>query len=66
MAAAELDVVSCLHLRQRRAGILGLKILRRRCKLRFRYEAWVAEIRPQLHRGFFQPYLDLIIRKPCL
>lgn len=55
--------MSCLHLWQRRAGFLGLKALRRRRKLRFRYEAMLAELKPQLHRGFFQPYLDLIIRK---
>jgi S-adenosylmethionine-dependent methyltransferase len=63
LEAAQLDVVSCLHLRQRRSGFLGLQALRRRRKLRFRYEELLAEIRPQLHRGFLQPYLDLIIRK---
>ena len=61
--AQSLDVVSCLHLRRRRAGVLGLSALRRRRKLRFRYEALLAELEPRLHRGFFQPYLDLIIRK---
>lgn len=64
LPAEKLDVVSCLHLRLRKPGFLGWRELKRRRKLRSQYEALLARVKPNLHRGFFQPYLDLIIRKP--
>jgi 2-polyprenyl-3-methyl-5-hydroxy-6-metoxy-1,4-benzoquinol methylase len=62
-AAAELDVVSSLPLWLRRDGLLGWRTLRRLRKPKHRYERLIASLRPDLHRGFFQPYLDLIIRR---
>jgi SAM-dependent methyltransferase len=58
---ASLDVVSCLHLR--RKGFLGLRALKRRMNRKARFESLIAAQRPDIHRGFFLPYLDLIIRK---
>jgi SAM-dependent methyltransferase len=57
--AAHLDVVSSLAL----WPSSGLRELRRRFKRQYRFESALASFRPELHRGFFQPYLDLIIRK---
>jgi 2-polyprenyl-3-methyl-5-hydroxy-6-metoxy-1,4-benzoquinol methylase len=61
--SAKLDVVSSLPLWLRRSGFLGWRTLKRMRKRKDRYERLVASFRPDLHRGFFQPYLDLIIRK---
>lgn len=63
MDAAQLDVVSSLPLWLRRDGVLGWRALKRLRKPKHRYERLIASLRPDLHRGFFQPYLDLIIRK---
>jgi S-adenosylmethionine-dependent methyltransferase len=66
LAPAEtLDVVSSLPLfhRARRPGH-RLRRWHHRKRLPVRWEALLAEIRPDLHRGFFQPSLDLLIRKP--
>lgn len=60
---AKLDVVSSLPLWSRRRGLLGLRELARRYRRRFRLERMLASFHPSIHLGFFQPYLDLIIRK---
>jgi S-adenosylmethionine-dependent methyltransferase len=61
--ASSLDVVSSLPLWRRTRGLFGLRELARRYKRPFRLERALASFRPDIHRGFFQPYLDLIIRK---
>lgn len=61
--ASTLDVVSSLPLWRRSRGMFGLRDLARRYKRQFRLERMLASFRPDIHRGFFQPYLDLIIRK---
>ncbi|MGH8235749.1 MAG: class I SAM-dependent methyltransferase [Steroidobacteraceae bacterium] len=61
--AAQLDVVSSLPLWLRRDGLFGWRALKRLRKRKHRYERLIASLRPDLHRGFFQPYLDLIVRK---
>ena len=57
----ELDVVSSLLDFLRRRSLLW------RAKARVdgdrRFEAFLAKVGPPIHRGFFQPHLDLIIRK---
>jgi S-adenosylmethionine-dependent methyltransferase len=62
-SAADLDIVSCLHLRLRKPGLLGWRELKRMRKPKAQFERLIARLRPDLHRGFFLPYLDLIIRK---
>jgi 2-polyprenyl-3-methyl-5-hydroxy-6-metoxy-1,4-benzoquinol methylase len=59
--AANLDVVSSLPLWWRSPGLL--RDLARRYRRRFRLERMLASFQPDIHLGFFQPYLDLIIRK---
>lgn len=61
--AASLDVISSLPLWSRRRGLLGLRELARRYKRKARLERTLASYRPDIHLGFFQPFLDLIIRK---
>ncbi len=61
--SSTLDVVSSLPLWTRRSGLFGLREVARRHKRRFRLERTLASHRPDIHLGFFQPYLDLIIRK---
>lgn len=61
--AASLDVVSSLPLWSRRRGLFGLREVMRRYKRKFRLERTLASFRPDIHRGFYQPFLDLIIRK---
>lgn len=57
----ELDVVSCksMFIRQRNY----VSRLRWRLSLEYQYESILARICPQIHRGFFQRSLELIIRK---
>jgi S-adenosylmethionine-dependent methyltransferase len=61
--SSTLDVVSSLALWSRPRGAFGLRELARRYKRPFRLQRALASFRPDLHLGFFQPYLDLIIRK---
>lgn len=61
--SSTLEVVSSLPLWSRRRGWFGVRELARRYKRRSRLERALASYRPDLHLGFFQPYLDLIIRK---
>ena len=60
--AAQLDVVSSLPLWLRRDGFRGWRALKRMRKRKDRYERLIASLRPDLHRGLFTPWLDLIIR----
>ena len=62
--AAQLDVVSSLatFLRARHRLPAWARWKRRR-SLEARYEALLREISPELHPGFLQPDLDLVIRK---
>jgi hypothetical protein len=59
--AEDLIVVSCrsMFLRQKNR----LRWLFWRCSQEYHYESFLARIYPNIHRGFFQPFLDLIIRK---
>ena len=61
--ASTLDVVSSLPLWSRKRGLFGLQELVRRYKRKSRLERILASYRPDIHLGFFQPFLDLIIRK---
>ncbi len=58
----QLDVVSSLesYMRARRL----LRRVRRACSRQGRYSRFIRSLQPNLHPGFFEPYLDLIIRKP--
>lgn len=59
--ARTLDVVSALPLYLRRKSVLRRvlwSLTRRR-----RYEAFLRSVGPRVHRGFFQPYIELLIRK---
>jgi 2-polyprenyl-3-methyl-5-hydroxy-6-metoxy-1,4-benzoquinol methylase len=59
--ASDLDVVSCLKLHD--GGLFGWRNLKRMRKKAYRFESFIAAQRPDIHRGFFLPYLDLVIRK---
>jgi S-adenosylmethionine-dependent methyltransferase len=61
--SSTLDVVSSLPLWSKKPGLFGLRELARRYKRKSRLERMLASYRPDLHLGFFQPFLDLIIRK---
>jgi len=64
-SARRLDVVSSLtHFHRDRHRFPLLSWLRRRRSTAFRYERLLAQIAPDLHPGFLQPDLDLVIRKP--
>jgi ubiquinone/menaquinone biosynthesis C-methylase UbiE len=62
--SAELRVVSCLRLflRERRR-LHRLRAWRHRREPQWRYPELLASLRPDLHPGFFQPSLDLVIEK---
>jgi S-adenosylmethionine-dependent methyltransferase len=62
--ATGLEVLSCLpiFLRERRR-LHRLRAWRRRDSVRSRYTALLASLCPELHPGFFEPSLDLLIRK---
>jgi S-adenosylmethionine-dependent methyltransferase len=64
--SSTLDVVSSLPLWLKKPGLFGLRELARRYKHKARLERTLASHRPDLHLGFFQPFLDLIIRKRTL
>jgi 2-polyprenyl-3-methyl-5-hydroxy-6-metoxy-1,4-benzoquinol methylase len=55
----ELDVVSCLQ-DQNPLRTLIRKLVR---TTNYRYERLLTEVGPKIHRGFYQPSLNLIIRK---
>lgn len=60
----QLDVVSSLtHFHRRRHRFPIASWLRRRRTLAYRYERLLAKMAPELHPGFLQPDLDLVIRK---
>jgi S-adenosylmethionine-dependent methyltransferase len=63
-AAQQLDVVGSLtHFDRRRHRFPLLSWLRRRRSAASRYERLLAQIVPELHPGFLQRDLDLVIRK---
>jgi len=66
--SARLDVVSSLALWRRERRWFGMTSLprfwQRFWQPKYRYESLIAALRPDIHRGFFQAYLDLIVRKP--
>jgi 2-polyprenyl-3-methyl-5-hydroxy-6-metoxy-1,4-benzoquinol methylase len=63
--AHRLDVVSSLtHFHRARHRFPFAPWLRRRRSTAYRYERLLAQIAPELHPGFLQPQLDLVIRKP--
>jgi S-adenosylmethionine-dependent methyltransferase len=55
----ELDVVSCLRDQRPLRNLLR----RLRGTLNYRYETFLAEAGPKIHRGFYQAKLEMIIRK---
>ena len=59
--AENLDVVSSLSIFLRKRSILRKMLWR--LPTEGRYELFLARIKPQIHRGFYQPTLNLIIRK---
>ncbi|MGH8323085.1 MAG: class I SAM-dependent methyltransferase, partial [Steroidobacteraceae bacterium] len=61
-SASELDVVSSLesYLRARRP----LRRMRHALSRQGRYSRFIRSLHPQLHSGFCEPNLDLVIRKP--
>jgi len=62
--AQQLDVVSSLtHFHRGRHRFPLASWLRRRRSTAFRYERLLAQIAPELHPGFLQPDLDLVLRK---
>ena len=61
LAADQLPVVSCLSLFLR--GKRGEERDHRRT-LEGRYAALLQEVAPGIHRGFYEPSLDLVFRKP--
>lgn len=58
---AELEVVSCMTLYGRSQRMASQ--LKARLTTDFRYESLLHSRFPWIHRGFFQPYLNLLIRK---
>jgi 2-polyprenyl-3-methyl-5-hydroxy-6-metoxy-1,4-benzoquinol methylase len=59
--AEELDVISSLPLYLRKKSLL--REIGWRQTLEYRYESLLVAAGPAIHRGFYQPGLDLIIRK---
>ncbi len=59
--AGELTVISCLsmYLRQRNP----LRRAAWRLSRDHQFETFLRKTGPKIHRGFYQPYLDLIIQK---
>lgn len=61
--AEELDVVSSLFPYIRYKSWFGLTELAWRFTRMHRYESFLRRVGPHLHKGFYEPRLDLIIRK---
>ena len=61
--AEELDVVSCLPIQLRKQSFLRLWDLGWRLTTDRRFEKCLMTARRDVHQGFYQPFLDLIIRK---
>jgi 2-polyprenyl-3-methyl-5-hydroxy-6-metoxy-1,4-benzoquinol methylase len=59
----DLDIVSSLPIRQRRRSLLRLWELGWRLTMDRRFEKCLMRARQSVHQGFYQPSLDLIIRK---
>ena len=66
LSPAQLDVVSSLrNFHRARHRLPGWARWRTRHTLESSYEALLARVSPELHPGFLQPWLDLVIRKPA-
>lgn len=57
----QLNIVSSMPIFYRKKNIL--RWLKWRFSLGYRYESLLSKIYPKIHRGFYQPYLYLIIKK---
>ncbi|BBO72971.1 hypothetical protein DSCW_03880 [Desulfosarcina widdelii] len=58
---SKLNIISCRSIFHRRQGILFF--LKSITSSSFRYESFLKKRFPKIHSGFFQPYLNLIIKK---
>ncbi|MBN1930412.1 MAG: class I SAM-dependent methyltransferase [Desulfobacterales bacterium] len=56
-----LKIISCLPLYLRKKNILRDLIWR--LMTEYKYESFLAKVGPHIHKGFYQPYLELIIQK---
>ena len=61
--AEEMNVVSSLSTYLRKQGPLWDLRKRLARPLNYRYESFLVNVGPKIHRGFYQSYLNLIIRK---
>lgn len=61
LSARELQVVSSLE--SYLGGRSSVRRVSKRMKKQTRYSSMIHSLSPQLHPGFFEPWLDLIIRK---
>jgi 2-polyprenyl-3-methyl-5-hydroxy-6-metoxy-1,4-benzoquinol methylase len=59
----DLDIVSSLPIRLRKRSLFGLWELAWRLTLDHRFERCLIQANPRIHKGFYQPFLDLLIRK---
>jgi S-adenosylmethionine-dependent methyltransferase len=58
---SQLKIISCMNIYLRRKSIFHfLKALGSK---NYRYEYFLHKLFPEIHRGFLQPYLDLIVQK---
>ena len=57
----QLSIVSCMSMFHRRRG--AFPFLRARASAAYRYESFFHTMYPEVHRGFLQPSVNLIIRK---
>lgn len=60
-SATQLNVISAMMIYHRNKRVFPF--LRWKYSLNYRYESLLRSIYPNIHRGFYQPYLDLIIKK---
>jgi 2-polyprenyl-3-methyl-5-hydroxy-6-metoxy-1,4-benzoquinol methylase len=61
--AEDLDIVSSLPIRLRKQSLFRIWELAWRLTLEHRFESCLIRANPGVNRGFYQPFLDLIIRK---
>ena len=57
----QLNIISCMSIFYRRQGFLPF--LKSMVSNGYRYESFLHKLFPNIHRGFLQPVLDLIIQK---
>jgi len=60
-----LNVISSMHEFRRKGRILPLLklVVSREYRYEYRYESFLHRLCPTIHRGFLQPYLDLVLKK---